>query len=155
MGAPHWESPRNNTKEEFLMSEANKAVVRQYFARWGTQAAARESLAADFVAHMPGVPAPMNREAFVQFQGVFVSAFPDFALTVEDQIAEGDKVANRVVFRGTHSGDFQGIPPTGKRVMVTAITIERVAGGKLVEHWIEMDALGLLQQLGVVPRPGQ
>ena len=136
------------------MSEENKIVVRQYFDRWGTQEAGRVSLAPDFVAHMPGAPEPMNREAFIQFQCVFVSAFPDFALTLEEQIAEGDKVANRVVFRGTHKGHFQGIPPTGKRVTVTAITIERVAGGKIVEHWIEMDALGMMQQLGVVPPPG-
>ena len=132
-------------------TEENKTVVRQYFDRWGT----RESLAPDFVAHMPGVPEPMNREAFIQFQGVILSAFPDFAPTLEDQIAEGDKVVNRLVFHGTHRGDFQGIPPTGKRVTITAITIERVAGGKIVEHWIEMDALGMMQQLGVVPPPGQ
>ena len=138
------------------MSEENKTVVRQYFDRWGTQEAERESLAPDFVAHMPGAPEPMNREAFIQFQGVILSAFPDFAPTLEDQIAEGDKVANRVVFHaGTHKGDFQGIPPTGKPVTITAITIDRVAGGKIVEHWIEFDALGMMQQLGAVPAPGQ
>ena len=64
-------------------------------------------------------------------------------------------MTNRLVFRGTHKGDFQGIPPTSKQVTVTAITIERVVGGKIVEHWIEMDALGMMQQLGVVPSPGQ
>lgn len=133
------------------MSAENKTVVRQYFDTWGT----KEWLAPDFVAHMPGIPEPMNREAFVQFQGVLLAAFPDLALTLEDQIAAGDKVANRLVFQGTHKGDFQGIPPTGKRVAITAITIERVAGGKIVEHWINFDALGMLQQLGVVPPPGQ
>jgi predicted ester cyclase len=133
------------------MSEENKTVVRQYFDRWGTQ----ESLALDFVAHMPGAPEPMNREAFIQFQGVILSAFPDFAPTLEDQIAEGDKVVNRLVFHGTHKGDFQGMPPTGQRVNITAITIERVAGGKIVEHWIEFDALGMMQQIGAVPMPGQ
>ena len=131
------------------MSEENKTVVRQYFDSWGT----KEMLALDFIAHMPGVPEPMNREAFVQFQGVILSAFPDFAPTLEDQIAEGDKVVNRLVFHGTHKGDFQVIPPTGKRVTITAITIERVAGGKIVEHWIDFDALGMMQQLGAVPAP--
>ena len=137
------------------MSNENKTVVRQYFERWGAPEAERESLAPDFVAHMPGVPEPMNREAFIQYQGVVLSAFPDFAPTLEDQIAEGDKVGNRLVFRGTHKGDFQGIPPTGKQVAVTATTIERVVGGKIVEHWMEFDGLGMMQQLGVVPPPGQ
>jgi predicted ester cyclase len=134
-----------------MSTEENKTVVRQYFDRWGT----REWLAPNFVAHMPGVPEPMNREAFVQFQGVILSAFPDFAPTLEDQIAAGDKVANRLVFHGTHKRDFQGIPPTGKRVTVTAITIERVAHGKIVEHWIEFDALGMMQQIGAIPTPEQ
>jgi predicted ester cyclase len=138
-----------------MSTEENKTIVRQYFEKWGAAEAERESLAPDFVAHMPGIPGPMNREAFIQYQGVVRSAFPDFAPTLEEQIAVGDKVANRLVFRGTHQGDFQGIPPTGKRVTVTAITIERVVGGKIVEHWIEFDGLGMMQQLGVVPPPGQ
>jgi predicted ester cyclase len=133
------------------MSEENKTIVRRYFDSWGTP----ELLSPDFVAHMPDVPGPMNREAFVQYQGVILAAFPDFRPTLEEQIAEGDKVANRLVFQGTHKGDFQGIPPTGKRVTITATTIERVAGGKIVEHWINFDALGMMQQLGVVPPPGQ
>ena len=133
------------------MSEENKTVVRQYFDNWGT----RESLAPDFVAHMPGIPEPMNREAFVQLQGVILAAFPDFVPTLEEQIATGDKVANRLVFHGTHKGAFQGIPPTGKRITLSALTIERVVGDKIVEHWLEFDALGMMQQLGVVPPPGQ
>ena len=137
------------------MSAENKTIVRQYFAHWGAPEAERASLAPEFVGHMPGIPGPLNREAFIQYQGAVLSAFPDFAPTLEDQIAEGDLVANRLVFHGTHKGDFQGIPPTGKRVAVTATTIERVVGGKIVEHWIEFDGLGMMQQLGVVPPPGQ
>jgi predicted ester cyclase len=137
------------------MSTENKTVVRQYFDTWGVPEAERELLAPNFVAHMPGIPAPMNREAFIQYQGVVLSAFPDFGPTLEHQIADGDKVINRLVFRGTHKGNFQGIPPTGKQVAVTAITIERVAGGKIVEHWMEFDGLGMMQQLGVIPAPGE
>ena len=137
-----------------MSTKENKTVVRQYFESWGAPEAERELLAPDFVAHMPGVPEPMNREAFIQYQGVIRSAFPDFAPILEDQIAEQDKVVSRLVFQGTHQGDFQGIPPTGKRVIVTAITIERVVGGKIVEHWIDFDGLGMMQQLGLVP-PGQ
>ena len=133
------------------MSEENKALVRRYFERWGATEAEMEILAPDFLGHMPGMPEPLNREAFIEYQGVVLSAFPDFAPTLEEQVAEGDKVVNRLIFHGTHQGDFQGIPPTGKQITVTALTIERVVGGKIVEHWIEYDALGMMQQLGVVP----
>lgn len=69
-------------------------------------------------------------------------------------MAEGDKVVTRSTWHGTHRGAFLGIPATGEQVAVTAIDITRYAGGKAVEHWAEMDLLGLLQQLGVVPPPG-
>jgi predicted ester cyclase len=86
---------------------------------------------------------------------MFLTAFPDLHFTVEDMIAEGDKVVARITMSGTQQGAFMGIPPTGKHVAFTAIDINRIAGGKSVEHWWEMDALGLMQQLGVVPAPGQ
>jgi len=80
-------------------------------------------------------------------------------VSVEDVIAEGDKVVARWVVRGTHKGEFMGptgsIPPTGKQVTVLAIHIFRIADGKFIERWPERDRLGLLQQLGVVPAPGQ
>ena len=76
-------------------------------------------------------------------------------LKVEDIIAEGDKVVTRLTCRGTQQGAFMGIPPTGKQATITAIDINRFAGGKSVEHWLNMDTLGLLQQLGVIPAPGQ
>ena len=76
-------------------------------------------------------------------------------LKVEDIIAEGDKVVARLTTRGTQRGAFMGIPPTGKQVTVTAIDINCIVGGKSVEHWLNMDTLGLLQQLGVMPAPGQ
>ncbi|MFN8456423.1 MAG: ester cyclase [Anaerolineae bacterium] len=134
-----------------MSTEENKTIVRQYFASWGTT----KMLAPNFVAHMPGIPEPMDREAFVQYQGALRAAFPDLTPTVEDQIAADDKVTNRLVFRGTHQGDFHGILPTGRRVAITAITIERVEGGKIAEHWINFDALGIMQQLGVIPTPEQ
>ena len=81
------------------------------------------------------------------------SAFPDVTFIVEDQIAEGDMIVTRWTAHGTHKGVFRGIPPTGKQAMTTGISITRVASGKFVEGWINYDALGLLQQLGVVPPP--
>lgn len=81
------------------------------------------------------------------------SAFPDVTFIVEDQIAEGDMIVTRWTAHGTHKGVFRGIPPTGKQAMTTGISISRVVSGKFVERWINYDALGLSQQLGVVPPP--
>jgi predicted ester cyclase len=86
--------------------------------------------------------------------GTFRGAFPDLKGTPEDQIAEGDKVVMRWTARGTHQGELQGIPPTGRRVTVTGIVISRAAEGKLVESWEVYDALGMMRQLGLVVIPG-
>ena len=90
-----------------------------------------------------------------EYVGVFHSAFPDFRVTLEDQIAEGDKVVNRWTVRGTHQGEFQGISPTGKEVEFTGIHMSTINDeGKLQESWENYDALGLMQQLGAIPAPG-
>ncbi len=85
---------------------------------------------------------------------MFRSAFPDLHFTVEDMIAEGDKVASRYTARGTHRGELMGLPPTGRGVTEVGIMISRLAEGKLVEDWHSPDNLGLIQQLGVVTFPG-
>ncbi len=90
-----------------------------------------------------------------QFVTVVTAVFPDWHPTIEDMIAEGDKVVVRFTGSGTHKGEFMGIPPTGKQVTITAIAIQRIAGGKIVENWLQADMLGMMQQLGVVPPPGQ
>jgi hypothetical protein len=84
----------------------------------------------------------------------FVEGFPDLRLTVEDSVGEGDLVAQRVHFEDTHTGRFQGLPPTDKRVSFSGLELNRFADGKVVEHWFQLDALGLLQQLGLVVAPG-
>ncbi len=81
-------------------------------------------------------------------------AFPDVKFTVEDQIAEGDKVVTRVSFTATHKGEFRGIAPTGKKVKVTGVIIFKITNGKIAETWAEMDALSWMQQLGVISMPG-
>jgi predicted ester cyclase len=86
---------------------------------------------------------------------MFQSAFPDLRYTIENIIADGDMVAERMRFEGTHRGDFQGLPPTGMRVSFTGMQISRMSGGKIVELWGEFDALGMMQQLGAIPSPGQ
>ena len=93
-------------------------------------------------------------EALKEFFSMYLTGSPDLYFTIEDQVAEGDKVVTRYTARGTHLGPFMGIPPTGKHITVTGIGIIRVADGKIVEEWANGDNLGLLQQLGVIPAPG-
>jgi predicted ester cyclase len=90
-----------------------------------------------------------------EFLAPYFAAFPDLQFTVEDEIAEGDKVTTRYTARGTHRGELMGMAPTGKHVTVTGIFISRVEEGKLAEMWLNWDALGLMQQLGVIPQLAQ
>jgi len=138
--------------------EGNKALSRRTFEEvWnqGNLAAIDELYDANQVSHGLGVDVPSGSAGLKQFITMYRTAYPDTHFTVEDQIAEGDKVATRWTATGTHRGDLFGIPPTGKRVTVTGIAISRVANGKIVETWNNFDALGQLQQLGVAPMPGQ
>ncbi|HEX6109249.1 MAG TPA: ester cyclase [Ktedonobacteraceae bacterium] len=105
----------------------------------------------DFVRHDPGGRELQGTEQNRQFIGSLRAAFPDVHYTVEDQIAEGDKVVVRYRFRGTHLGAFQGMPPTGKQVTYTGILIYSIVDGKIAEQWTEFDLLGFLRQLGVLP----
>lgn len=112
-----------------------------------------ELMAADAVGHAP--PDEMRGPAEVKaFISAIRGAFPDLEIEVRDLIAEGDEVVARWVARGTHEGEFQGVPPTGREIEVTGITIERFEDGKIVEGWTNRDAIGLLQQIGAVPAPG-
>ena len=81
------------------------------------------------------------------------AGFPRYSLDPEDLIAEGDKVILRFTLRGTHKGDFMGLSPTGKKIAVPGIIIYRIAGGKIAQHWIQTDSVGMLQQLGAMPQP--
>jgi steroid delta-isomerase-like uncharacterized protein len=83
----------------------------------------------------------------------FRAAFPDITETIEDILAEGDRVVSRITVRGTHRGDLMGIPATGRSVAVTGIVLDRIAGGKIAEEWNQSDMLGLLRQLGAIPTP--
>lgn len=133
----------------------NKAVVRRFFEASGAndQAALNEVLAPDLVAYSHG-PGPQNREEYLQEIGRWHAAFGETHFTIEEQIAEGDKVASRATLRAIHNGgDFLGLPPTGKQIAVSGITIERIQDGKIVEHRVNSDWLGMMQQLGLVPPP--
>jgi len=136
--------------------EENKAIARRFWDLYN-EGKIEEILplfAPDAVIHFPGAPGPLNTDAFKQVGEMFRAGFPDLYVTVEDSIAEGDRVVERTTATGTHTGVFQGIPPTGKKVQVTGITINRIVDGKIVERWNEFDALGMMQQLGVIPTPG-
>ena len=137
------------------MSEENKAVVRRAYEAFEKGSSAMdEVLAPDSVVHGPGAPGPMDREAFKQFRNALYTGFPDLRHTIEDLISEGDKVASRFTARGTHKGEFQGVPATGKQIVLTGLIVNRVTGDKLAEQWHEFDGVGLMQQLGVIPAPG-
>jgi steroid delta-isomerase-like uncharacterized protein len=109
-----------------------------------------ELCAPDFVFHN-GSRTIQGLPVYKRYIAQFFRAFPDIQFTTEDLIAEGDTVAVRRTFRGTHKGSLMGIPPTGKQVTTTVMTFNRIANGKFVEGWNNADDLGLLQQLGVIP----
>jgi len=131
--------------------EQNKAIARR-FAQSSVssdQGPLKELLAPDFVAHQPS--GKQDREEFLQHLNAFLVAFSDSQFTVEEQIAEGDTVVNRTTWQGIHSGNFQGLPATGKEVAIRAILIERIRDGQIVEHRGLFDQLSLMQQLGLIP----
>ena len=140
-----------------MSTEENRAITRRVTEEgWnqGNTAHFDEFFTADFIGHDPFGPVH-GPEGFKQFYATYRSAFPDTHLTIEDQIAEGDMVVSRLTATGTHQGELRGIPPSGKRVTITGTTILRYASGKVAEAWYEYDALGMLQQIGAIPTPGQ
>ncbi|HEX9133450.1 MAG TPA: ester cyclase [Ktedonobacteraceae bacterium] len=139
-----------------MSAEENKAIVRRYreIHNSNNLAALDQIVDAHIVSHngVPGLPPGLEGGKMVH--NMFLSAFPDSQVTTEDLIADGDKVVERFTFRGTNKGSFMGAPPTGKQVTSTGMSVFRIANGKIVEHWGENDALGVMQQLGLVPMPG-
>jgi steroid delta-isomerase-like uncharacterized protein len=115
---------------------------------WATEAACR---APEFVAHVSGPPGPLDGAGWAAFLGAFTVAFPDAQIAVADSFGERDLVATRWTITGTHRGDFQGVPPTGRPVTMAGVEINRVVGGKIAEHWAQFDVLGVLQQIGALP----
>lgn len=131
--------------------EENKAVVRGYLidiVNGGDMAAFDRYFSADVVFN--DTKGLERQLAHIQ---AIRSAFPDYHLTIEDQIAEGDRVVTRVTFRGTHQGEFSGAAPTGKQVRYSGIAIDRIVNGKIVEMWHLASTAALLQQIGATPSP--
>jgi steroid delta-isomerase-like uncharacterized protein len=145
-----------------VSAEENKAVSRRVAEEvfnGGNVDLADELYAPDYVLHDPSLPEDLHGpEGIKRYAAMTLGAFPDIRVAVEDQVAEGDKVVSRWTATGTHTGDLMGIPPTGRRVEISGVTINRFSGGKIAEDWYQSDDLGMMQQLGVVPsgeQPGE
>jgi steroid delta-isomerase-like uncharacterized protein len=140
-----------------MAAEQNKALIARFVEEIfnkGNIDIVGEIFAPDFIEHEqlpPGLP--NGREGVKMMTTMLRSAFPDFKATIDDVLAEGDKVVIRMTWSGTHKGEFMGIPATGKRVSFGVIDIIRIANGKVVEHWGQMDSMSLMQQLGAIPAP--
>jgi steroid delta-isomerase-like uncharacterized protein len=147
------------TKSNVASAEHNRIVASRWIDAFnarddGAEAAART---ADYIAHAPESiqPAALDSDAWVEFLGVFVEGFPDLHLEVQDSSADEGMVAQRVLFTGTHTGPFRGLPPTNRRVRFSGLEINRMVDGKVAEHWFQLDAVTLFEQLGlrIVPGP--
>ncbi len=143
-----------------MSTEQNKMLVRRYYDEvfnQGKYDVMNEIHAPNYKFHLANNPPnlPDNREGLRQIIMAYRQGLPDLHFTIDDIIAEGDRVVCRWTVSGTQTGEMLGIPPTNKRATVTGTDVERVENGKLVEGWGVFDQLGLLQQLGVVPRMTQ
>jgi len=142
-----------------MAAEDTKALARQFIEEGfnkGNLAVADALIAPTFANYDPGTP-PLSAgpEGYKQLVTAYRTAYPDLHLNVDDLFTEGDKVAIRWTARGTHTGPLGDIPATGKSAMMTGISVLIIAGGKVAAQYTNWDTLGMLQQLGVIPAPGQ
>ena len=136
------------------MSEANKTLFTRFIGEVLNDKnvnAVDELMAANYIDHNPAPGVPSGTEGMKQLMSMFFSAFPDLHATIDVLVAEGDLVVGRMTNTGTHTGDFMGIPATGKKISFTETHIVRIADGKAVEHWGNQDDMGMMQPLGVIP----
>ena len=140
-----------------MSAEQNKSIVHRWIEEgWnkGNLAIVDQVYAPNFVQHEPPPETVNSSEALKQYVGAYLTAIPDLNLSIEDLVAEGDKVVWRFKSIGHQKGPFMGIPATGKSATITGIVIFRLENSRIAEAWVNIDALGLLQQLGVIPMPG-
>jgi steroid delta-isomerase-like uncharacterized protein len=147
------------TTSKIASAEHNRTMARRWIDAFnarddGAEAAART---ADYTAHAPDSiqTAALDSDGWVEFLGVFLEGFPDLHLEVQDSAADERMVAQRILFTGTHTGSFRGLPPTHRQVRFCGLEINRMVDGKVAEHWFQLDAVTLFEQLGlhVVPGP--
>ena len=140
-------------------AEHNRAVAQRWIDAFNARDHAAETAArtADYIAHAPDSiqAAALDGDAWLEFLGVFVEGFPDLHLEVLDSSADEGMVAQRILFTGTHTGSFRGLPPTNRQVRFSGLEINRMVDGKVAEHWFQLDTVTLFEQLGlrVVPGP--
>ena len=135
------------------MSEKNKALVREFFELLVREVRAPDELMVpDFHYHVPGVP-PLDIEAVNQRTSALAAAFSNISRTLEDMVAEGDKVAFRSSIEMTHTGEYMGIEGEGAQISFTEIGIVRIANGKVAEMWALSDSVGFMEQIGAMPKP--
>jgi steroid delta-isomerase-like uncharacterized protein len=142
-----------------MAGDENKGLVQRVFREiWdgGNLDRVDELFSGGFVRHGPtSLEGDIRgRDGFKQLVTMYRTAFPDLKVPVEEQVIEGDVVVTRWTARGTHGGDLQGIPPTGKPINVQGVLIDRVSGGQIQEEWAVYDSLGLMQQVGAQPAAG-
>ena len=143
-------------KAQAEVEEQNKELVKREWEAWnkGDFEAFKELLAPDYAYYLPsGSTKPRSREEVIEIGKMLHNAFPDITFSIEGLIAEGDRVTVRFIYRGTHKGEFEGIPATGNEFEGSGISISRIENGKVVEQRKEIDALGMLQQLGMELKP--
>jgi steroid delta-isomerase-like uncharacterized protein len=142
-----------------MSTEENKALARRFadhIINRDNVDVVDEIYAPDYVDHDPTMPEDVHGiEGAKENYNMILSAFPDIQITIEDQVAEGDTVVSRWTMSATHQGELMDIPPSGKRVEFTGVTISRIEGGKIVEDWDIYNALGMMQQIGAIPELGQ
>lgn len=144
-------------EESKASTEENKAIIRRWLEEgWsrGNLAIADELIDSNFVVHgAGGQVVPSGPQGVKQLVAAWRTGFPDGQMSIDDLLGEGDKVVVRMTWRGTHQGNFNGVAPTGNRVAVTSIGIDRIANGKIAEGWGEVDMLGMYRQLGAIALP--
>jgi steroid delta-isomerase-like uncharacterized protein len=138
-----------------MATQEHEQMVGRWFEAWNAQDvdAAVSLLSTDYVRHdanLPEVVGPSAQRDFLL--GVF-HAFPDIQIEAQQLIAQGDSVAVRLLVRGTHHGEFLGVPATGRSITIQSVDVFRLADGKIAEQWVLMDALSLMQQIGAIPSP--
>ena len=134
-----------------MSAELNKTLARRYFKAYetGDIDAVMQFIGPDYILHPGGGAGPLNFDARKRDEQVFFSAFSSIQAIVEDQIAEGEKVVSRITMHCAHTGEYQGIPATGKRIMIPYIDILYIKAGKIVEEWVEFDMMNILKQISV------
>jgi steroid delta-isomerase-like uncharacterized protein len=137
-------------------NKAGSRRVAEEIFNGGNLNLADELYAHDYVLHDPALAEDLHGpEGLKQYAAMNLGAFPDVSVSVEEQIAEGDMVVTRWTATGTHTGELMGILPTGRRIEISGITINRFSGGRIAEDWYQSDDLGMMQQLGVIPSPAE